>query len=490
MTPRWCGRCSRTCSPKRRGISVVGVARNGVEALAAVRDLRPDVVTLDIQMPEMDGLEALRHIVRESSARVVMLTSVDDPDTTYRALELGAIEFIGKPHEGLASAIERPGHGARARGAHRVRACRRASARPPLRRKRRARSSPAAEQGDPQRVVVIASSTGGPLALEQVFSGLRSDLPASYLVVQHLPAGFAVSFAARLAKIAGFPVVEAQDGMRVQGGLRVRRAVGDAHAHRGLAGSRHASSGSSTDPRCTASSRPPILCSRAPLRRSASVSSASCSPGMGSDGASGLAEIRTPAVPRSRRTRTRPWSGGCPGRRSGSAPRRSCPRSRGSPSRSAAPFVEGGRVVSDGFDMEAYREVFLSESAEYLQGIVDALLTLESDPEDLEPVEAVFRAAHSLKGMSATMGYQSTASLTHTMESLMDTVRKREQPVTGDLIDLVLRATDTLRDLINDESSGGAAIDPELMVQELRERTDVADAGGRSRSRDTRVRGD
>jgi two-component system, chemotaxis family, sensor kinase CheA len=130
--------------------------------------------------------------------------------------------------------------------------------------------------------------------------------------------------------------------------------------------------------------------------------------------------------------------------------------------------------VSDGFDMESYREVFLSESAEYLQGVVDALLTLESDPEDLEPVEAVFRAAHSLKGMSGTMGYERTASLTHTMESLMDTVRRREQPVTGDLIDLVLRATDTLRELINDEASGGSAIDPELMVQELREHTDLA----------------
>jgi two-component system chemotaxis sensor kinase CheA len=125
-------------------------------------------------------------------------------------------------------------------------------------------------------------------------------------------------------------------------------------------------------------------------------------------------------------------------------------------------------------DMGVYREAFLSESTEYLQGIVDALLTLESDPEDLEPVEAVFRAAHSLKGMSATMGYERTAALTHTMESLMDTVRKREQPVTGDLIDLVLRATDTLRELINDEASGGCEIDPELMVQELKERTDVA----------------
>jgi two-component system, chemotaxis family, sensor kinase CheA len=132
--------------------------------------------------------------------------------------------------------------------------------------------------------------------------------------------------------------------------------------------------------------------------------------------------------------------------------------------------------VSDELDMAAYRGVFLSESAEYLQGIVDALLTLEADPDDLEPVEAVFRAAHSLKGMSGTMGYERTASLTHTMESLMDTVRKREQPVTGDLIDVVLRATDTLRELIDFEASGGPEVDPQLMVEELREHTEVGRA--------------
>ncbi len=130
--------------------------------------------------------------------------------------------------------------------------------------------------------------------------------------------------------------------------------------------------------------------------------------------------------------------------------------------------------MTDGLDMASYREAFLSESAEYLQGIVEALLTLESNPDDLEPVEAVFRAAHSLKGMSATMGYERTAELTHTMESLMDTVRKREQPVTGDLIDLILRATDTLGTLINEETSGMPGSDIELLVQELKERTEAA----------------
>jgi len=200
-------------------MEVVGTARNGVEAIRAVRELVPDVVTLDIQMPEMDGLEALKHIVRESDARVVMLTSVDDPDTTYQALETGAIEFIGKPHEGLASSIDRL-------GTELVRAVRTAYSVAPSKRAQPSvpAGPPPALEGrgsadvDPKHLVCIAASTGGPLALERVFSGLRTDAPAAFMVVQHLPAGFAGSFAARLSRIAGFSIVEAENGMRVQSG--------------------------------------------------------------------------------------------------------------------------------------------------------------------------------------------------------------------------------------------------------------------------------
>lgn len=199
-------------------IEVVGTARNGVEAIAAVRILSPDVVTLDIQMPEMDGLEALKHIMRDSNARVVMLSSVDDPDTTYQALESGAIEFIGKPREGLATSIDRL-------GTELVRAVRTAYSVSPEKRTRYApmdrATAPAPERpvsADPRHLVCIAASTGGPLALERVFSGLLTDARVAFLVVQHLPAGFASSFAARLSRIAGFPVVEAVDGMRVQSG--------------------------------------------------------------------------------------------------------------------------------------------------------------------------------------------------------------------------------------------------------------------------------
>ena len=87
-----------------------------------------------------------------------------------------------------------------------------------------------------------------------------------------------------------------------------------------------------------------------------------------------------------------------------------------------------------GDDMSAYKDVFLSESADYIQAITEGLLALESDPNDLEPVETVFRGAHSLKGMAAAMGYVRTQELTHKMESLMDTVRSRRQVADPTLI--------------------------------------------------------
>lgn len=124
-----------------------------------------------------------------------------------------------------------------------------------------------------------------------------------------------------------------------------------------------------------------------------------------------------------------------------------------------------------GDDMSAYKDVFLSESAEYLQSITDGLLALEADPVDLEPVETVFRGAHSLKGMSAAMGYARTQELTHNMESLMATVRSRAQVADASLIDLMLRATDRVRELIDDESAGADTVLADDVIALLAERT-------------------
>lgn len=116
-------------------------------------------------------------------------------------------------------------------------------------------------------------------------------------------------------------------------------------------------------------------------------------------------------------------------------------------------------------DMSAYREVFESESRDFLQLMSDALLRLEGAPNDLGPVDEVFRAAHSLKGMAAAMGYDSIANVAHQLESLVDTVRKRERAVTRELIDTLLLACDGLgdataaatRDALDDQMLAGMA---------------------------------
>lgn len=118
-------------------------------------------------------------------------------------------------------------------------------------------------------------------------------------------------------------------------------------------------------------------------------------------------------------------------------------------------------------EMDAYRDIFASESAEFIQGITDGLLALESNSGDLEPVEVIFRGAHSLKGMAAAMGYDRTADLTHRMEGLMELVRSRTRAVDSGLIDLMLEAVDVVRDLIGDEMSGSEKVDPTLVISRI-----------------------
>lgn len=118
-------------------------------------------------------------------------------------------------------------------------------------------------------------------------------------------------------------------------------------------------------------------------------------------------------------------------------------------------------------DMSSYKDAFLAESGEFLLLVTDGLLALESEPAASEPVEAVFRGAHSLKGMSAAMGYSRTADLTHRMEGLMDRVRKGELAVDSGIVNLMLSAVDLVRDLIADESEGASEVDPTEMMAAL-----------------------
>ncbi len=102
-----------------------------------------------------------------------------------------------------------------------------------------------------------------------------------------------------------------------------------------------------------------------------------------------------------------------------------------------------------------YLDVFIEESQEHIQAINDNVLRLESDPADLSVVGEVFRSAHTLKGMSATMGYQDLALLTHSMENVLDLVRNNELSVTSQVIDIIFEAVDALEEMVIDISQGG-----------------------------------
>ncbi|MDE3173787.1 MAG: chemotaxis response regulator protein-glutamate methylesterase [Gemmatimonadota bacterium] len=209
---------------------VVGTARNGHEALERVHALDPDIVTLDIEMPELDGLQALGYIMSETPRPVVMLSAaetVDGQDATVRALELGAVDFVRKPSGAISLDLpviaERLRQALRAAGEANPRALGMIAPRrePPKRASLRLGQPPL-------RAVAIAASTGGPRALTVVVPALPRTLDAAVFVVQHMPAGFTRSLANRLDHMGPLPVHEAEQGQAVEAG-HVYLAPGGRH---------------------------------------------------------------------------------------------------------------------------------------------------------------------------------------------------------------------------------------------------------------------
>lgn len=196
---------------------VVGTAANGLEALALVHSLNPDMVTMDLQMPELGGLEAIGYIMSEAPRPVVVVSAHAGRGTpgAIRALELGAVELVTKD--------DGQGHMSAIRMAPRLLSALRAAAAADVRRVpvlARPRPSgphvPAARSGEARRVVAIAASTGGPRALAELVPALPVGLETALLIVQHMPAGFTRSFAERLNGLSAFQVVEAEAGMAVR----------------------------------------------------------------------------------------------------------------------------------------------------------------------------------------------------------------------------------------------------------------------------------
>jgi two-component system chemotaxis response regulator CheB len=207
------------------GFEVIDTARNGEEAVRKVRELAPDVVTMDVEMPLMDGLKALEIIMREHPVPVVMLSSLTDAGTreTIAALELGAVDFVQKPsgsisldlHKVKRQLLDKLKAAVRARVARSMPLASRLNAAPrPPDASRPERGWPSRQPpvGPIGKVAAIGTSTGGPRALQAVLSALPADFPAPILIVQHMPPVFTKSLADRLNSLCAIRVREAENG--------------------------------------------------------------------------------------------------------------------------------------------------------------------------------------------------------------------------------------------------------------------------------------
>lgn len=210
-------------------IQVVGTARDGQDGVRQALALQPDVVTMDIEMPRLDGFGALRELMSARPTPVVMVSShtQEGAEATIKALTLGAVDFVAKPSGSISlnMHVTRDELIAKVKGAAGAtpRYRRVLAELPPLRREIGrlppfATVSAAQAELPLQRIVAIGCSTGGPGALHQLIPRLPADLPAAYLVVQHMPPGFTKSLANRLNEISAVRVKEAEEGDPLRAG--------------------------------------------------------------------------------------------------------------------------------------------------------------------------------------------------------------------------------------------------------------------------------
>jgi two-component system chemotaxis response regulator CheB len=275
------------------GVTVVGGARDGEEALAQVRALRPDLVIMDVEMPGMDGLAALEGIMRECPTPVLLLSSHTQAgaEITLRALEAGAVDFMdkgagtGMDIHALAPLLrEKVGAALRARTAPR--------AAPPLPPRPSAKDGGKAPAARPGRyeVVAIGSSTGGPRALAELVPALPAGFAAAVVIAQHMPHGFTETLAERLDRRSPLHVAEAKDGDAVVPGTVLiapgGRQMGVKRAADGTLSIRLWDDPLSLHKPCVDA----LFGSVARAAGSAAVGVVLT--GMGSDGAEGLARIR------------------------------------------------------------------------------------------------------------------------------------------------------------------------------------------------------
>jgi two-component system chemotaxis response regulator CheB len=211
-------------------IEVVGTAMDGAFALKKIEELHPDVVTLDLEMPRMDGMETLRLIMKRAPLPVVLFSthSKEGGYSTFKALALGAVDFVAKPKDAAAGHLEEIADQLIAK----IKVAKRAAGRklppavvvdgPPILKKGARSPLP------PRRVIAIGISTGGPNALQFVLTQIPADFQSTIVIVQHMPEGFTDMFAKRLDECCALEVHEARSGDLLLAG-RVLICPGNRH---------------------------------------------------------------------------------------------------------------------------------------------------------------------------------------------------------------------------------------------------------------------
>ncbi len=210
-------RALATILESEKDIHVVATARNGEEAVTKTLALRPDVVTMDVAMPDVDGLEAVRRIAAQAQIPIIMVSAHTraGAEITFRALELGAVDFVAKPD----AAYENIDSVARDL-LEKVRGCAGRAHIVITSEKPRHRPKPASRKRvSAYECVAIGASTGGPVALTHVLSALPASFPATVLIVQHMPVGFTGALAKRLDGLARIDVREGRDGSALEPGV-------------------------------------------------------------------------------------------------------------------------------------------------------------------------------------------------------------------------------------------------------------------------------
>lgn len=220
-------------------IEVIGTCRNGKDALVKIEELNPDIVTLDVEMPVMDGLTTLEKIMLKGKIPVIMLSSLtsEGAESTIKALELGAIDFITKPNSifDMDSDNKKQELIAKIKGATKAKLSNnirtRVIKKTPTKKsvpKKRSRFRVSKHDGSLNNLIAIGTSTGGPRALQAIIPYIHKDIDGSILIVQHMPPGFTKSLADRLNTMSHINVKEAEDGEVIKKGW-CYVAPGDQH---------------------------------------------------------------------------------------------------------------------------------------------------------------------------------------------------------------------------------------------------------------------